>query len=218
MAELDSDFIARFFRDAAIRLEERRDELCQLDGFVGDGDHGTSMANGFAALTELVRGSSSHARGPAALLREAADRFLSHVGATVGPLYATGLLDTAQAMEKDAPWQVREFPRFMAGIARGIARRGKAGQGDKTMLDAWLPATRAAQASLARGASAAEAARDACEAAAEGARATASMIASRGRAARLKERSIGHRDPGAVSAAKIQGALAEAADATPEGH
>ena len=207
MAELDSDFIARFFRDAAIRLEERRDELCQLDGFVGDGDHGTSMANGFAALTELVRGSSSHARGPAALLREAADRFLSHVGATVGPLYATGLLDTAQAMEKDAPWQVREFPRFMAGIARGIARRGKAGQGDKTMLDAWLPATRAAQASLARGASAAE-----------GARATASMIASRGRAARLKERSIGHRDPGAVSAAIIIEALAETVEATPEAH
>ncbi len=218
MAELDSDFIARFFRDAAARLEERRDELCQLDGLVGDGDHGTSMANGFAALTELVRGSSSHARSPAALLHEAADRFLSHVGATVGPLYATGLLDTAQAMENDAPWQVREFPRFMAGLARGIARRGKAAQGDKTMLDAWLPATRAAEASLARGASTAEAARRASEAAIEGARATASMIASRGRAARLKERSIGHRDPGAVSASIIIEALAETIEATPEAH
>ena len=216
MAELDSDFIARFFRDAAARLEDRRDELCQLDGRVGDGDHGTSMANGFAALSDLVRGSSSHPRNPVPLLREAADRFLSHVGATVGPLYATALLDTAQAMQKDAPWEVREFPRFMASLARGIARRGKASPGDKTMLDAWLPATRAAEASIARGASPSEAARLASQAAAEGARATASMIASRGRAARLKERSIGHQDPGAVSAAIIIDALAATVEATPE--
>ncbi|AGY92634.1 hypothetical protein SPICUR_08530 [Spiribacter curvatus] len=216
MAELDSDFIARFFCEAAARLEEQRDELCQLDGLVGDGDHGTSMANGFAALAALVRGGSSHTKIPGALLREAADEFLSHVGATVGPLYATGLLDTSEAMGEGAPWELNEFPRLMACLTQGIARRGKAAEGDKTMLDAWLPATPAAEASLARGASAAEAALCAREAAAEGARATASMIASRGRAARLKERSIGYQDPGAVSASIVIEALVETIEATPE--
>ena len=200
MPEIGTQFLVGFFRDAADRLEENRARLCALDGEVGDGDHGTSMANGFAAVARMAPQSRTLAPDP--FLRAAASAFLSDVGATVGPLYASAFVEGAHACGEGNSSSVT-LDRLIAAFAEGIAARGKAGQGDKTMLDAWLPAVHAAQEAARGGAMPAEVARRAVEAGRRGAEATATMIASRGRAARLKERSLGHLDPGAVSAVLI---------------
>lgn len=205
MDRIDTSFITDFFFLASVRLEENRQTLCRLDGEIGDGDHGTSMANGFAAIEKVIRAQPDAA--PADMLRQAAHAFLAEVGATVGPLYASAFLEAATLFDGEQPLAMSEIGQVLSAFARGISKRGKAQPGDKTMLDVWLPAAQAAEraaraeqpltrlASLTRGA--ANAARDE----------TAAMMSTRGRAARLQERSIGHLDPGAVSAALIVDAI-----------
>lgn len=214
MAMLDTPFLLRFFAVAASRLEDARADLCALDGEIGDGDHGTSMANGFAAISALSRQPRVRDLNPGALMHEAAGAFLSDVGATVGPLYAGAMLQVAHMFGNKLALPLGEVDKLIASFAEGIAARGKARQGDKTMLDAWLPAAHAAQEAAHSGASPGEVLRRAQVAARDGSSATAAMIACRGRAAHLKERSIGHRDPGAVSATLIVEALALAYAAT----
>ncbi len=215
MEQIDTAFLARFFQAAAARLEAERDALCSLDGAIGDGDHGISMANGFAAVAALVRGGQPSQDDPAKLMRAAAAAFLGEVGATVGPLYATGMLDAADLFDARGPVPLEQAHLFLAALASGIARRGQAEPGDKTMLDAWLPAVQTAQTAADAGYPPAEALWSAVDAARKGATATATMIASRGRAKRLQARSLGHRDPGAVSATLILEALAQTAGTAP---
>ncbi len=207
---IDSAYVVRFFRLAADRLEEARQHLCALDGEVGDGDHGTSMANGFAAIAARLRAVGADDLPPDAVLREAAQAFLAEVGATVGPLYASALLSAARRLAQ-GPLDARDLALLLGDIADGIAQRGRSGPGDKTMIDAWRPAVQAAEEVAARGAGAPDIAQAAAAAARKGAEATATMIASRGRAARLKERALGHVDPGAASAAILIGVCAELA-------
>ena len=215
MDQIDTAFLARFFQAAAARLEAERDALCSLDGAIGDGDHGISMANGFAAVATLVRGGQRLQESPADLMRAAAAAFIGEVGATVGPLYATAMLDAAEMFDTRGSVPLSQAHLFLAALANGIARRGQAGPGDKTMLDAWLPAVQTAQSQGEAGKPPAEALWAAVEAARRGATATATMIASRGRAARLQARSLGHRDPGAVSATLILEAFAETVGPSP---
>lgn len=208
---IDTPYLVTFFRRVAQALEENRQHLCALDGEIGDGDHGSSMATGFAAITARLRAVQGDAPTPAALLREAAAAFLAEVGATVGPLYATAFLEGATLLDS-TPLPARQLGDLLAALSAGIARRGGAEVGDKTMLDAWIPAHRAAQAAAAAGHDAGDVARAAASAARSGADTTATMIASRGRASRLKERSLGHLDPGAVSAAIIIAVFADMPD------
>lgn len=217
MEKIDHAFLARFFQAAATRLETERDALCVLDGAIGDGDHGISMANGFAAVVALFRGGQPAQTDPAQLMRAAAAAFLGEVGATVGPLYATAMLDAADLFDARGPIPLEQAHLFLAALANGIARRGHAGPGDKTMLDAWLPAVQTAEAAAAAGHAPAEALASAVDAARKGANATATMIASRGRAKRLQARSLGHRDPGAVSATLILEAFAQTVGPPPSG-
>ncbi|WP_210879303.1 dihydroxyacetone kinase subunit DhaL [Roseovarius autotrophicus] len=207
MAQLDKQFIADVFHLATARLEDSRQMLCRLDGEIGDGDHGSSMANGFAAIDRVLR--SRPDAEPPEMLRLAAQAFLAEVGATVGPLYASAFLEVAALLDAKSPLPMCELGAVLSAFATGIAQRGKAQPGDKTMLDVWLPAAQSAQRaarddlSLARMAalirSAADTARDE----------TAALMSTRGRAARLQERSIGHLDPGAVSSAVIIGAICD---------
>lgn len=215
MEQIDTEFLTRFFQVAAARLEAERDALCSLDGAIGDGDHGISMANGFAAVAALVRRGQPPPNDPAELMRSAAAAFLGEVGATVGPLYATGMLDAADLFDARGPVPLEQAHLFLAALANGIARRGQAGPGDKTMLDAWLPAVQTAEAAAEAGHPPAEALWSAVDAARKGATATATMIASRGRAKRLQARSLGHRDPGAVSATLILEAFAQTVGPSP---
>ena len=210
MGMIDSALLSRFFRLDADTLEDARQYLCALDGEVGDGDHGTSMANGFSAITARLRVVAEDGLPPDALLREAAQAFLGEVGATVGPLYASAMLTAAKRFAETPP-ENRDLAMLLGGLVDGISQCGKAGVGDKTMLDAWYPAVQAARAAVSKSADFAVIAMAAANAAQKGADATASMIASRGRAARLKERSLGHVYPGAASAAILIGSFADLA-------
>jgi len=194
--DLDRAAMAAFLKRAAQRLEACRIELSTLDGEVGDGDHGASMADGFSAAATGFETEGDDLPGA---LRAAGQRFLSAVGATVGPLYATAFLEAAA---RSGPGSL-PAPTLIAAFDDGIARCGKAQPGDCTMRDVWFPAARSAvSGSMA----------EVLEAAGAGLEATRTMVAVKGRAARLGSRTLGRIDPGARSALVILEALARTLD------
>ncbi|MCX5514735.1 dihydroxyacetone kinase subunit L [Kaistia algarum] len=210
MVPLTADHITDLFRVIAARLMEARTELGVLDGVIGDADHGNSMAEGFAAI---VRASSDAAmRGAPAgdLFPVAAQSFLSAVGATTGPLYASAFLRAGKLYTGRIEIAPEAIPSLIPAFADGIRERGKAQPGDKTMLDVWAPAARAVQQAEARGLDPIACLDEAVNAAEDGREATRAMVASVGRAARLGERTLGHVDPGAASATIIIAALRDA--------
>jgi len=179
-------------------MDENRDALCALDGEIGDGDHGVAMALGFNAARDALADLEADAV-PTQVLNTAAKAFLSGVGASCGPLYATAMMRAAAVVKGQDVLSSEDGSKLIAAMAEGIAHRGKASVGDKTMLDVWHPAAEAA----AEGGW--PAAIKAAEDAAEG---TKMMQAKLGRAARLGERSLGHMDPGAASAVLVIKAMA----------
>ncbi|MEL7150643.1 MAG: dihydroxyacetone kinase subunit DhaL [Pseudomonadota bacterium] len=190
---------------AADAMDAARDELCVLDGEIGDADHGVAMAGGFGAIRAALEAMDDAA--PTDVFNTSAKAFLNAVGASSGPLYATAFMRAGASVKGKDNIGDEDAPTLVAAMAEGIAHRGKASRGDKTMLDAWGPASDAALAAAGRPASAVfHAAADAAEA---GAAATADMQAKLGRAARLGARSLGHKDPGAVSAFMLLRAMAK---------
>lgn len=177
-------------------MDENRDELCALDGEIGDADHGIAMSGGFGAVRQAV--SEMQGGTPTEVFNTAAKAFLNAVGASSGPLYATALMRAGASVKGKDVIEGGDIAGLVPAMAEGIAHRGKANVGDKTMLDAWQPAADAAQSAGGGPAAALASAADAAE---KGAEATADMLAQLGRSARLGERSLGHKDPGAVSAA-----------------
>ena len=139
----------------------------------------------------------------------AAKAFLNAVGGSTGPLYATAFMRAGAALKGKVPVGDEDVAGVIAAMAKGIADRGKASIGDKTMLDAWQPAAEAAVEAVAAGAALGDALTTAAEAADAGAQATREMTAKMGRAARLGDRSVGHIDPGAASAAMIVRVIAD---------
>lgn len=200
--------LVELFRAVAFRLAEARADLAALDGAIGDADHGTAMADGFAAVVRATA-EAAGAGAPAGDLFPIASRsFLNAVGATTGPLYASAFLRAGQAFAGMEVIPADRLAALVPAFAEGIAERGKAAPGDKTMIDAWGPAARAVTAE--EGDDPAKALSAAVRAAEEGRDSTRAMVASKGRAARLGERSRGHVDPGAASAALILAALRDA--------
>ncbi len=196
------------FDRVAAALEADRDRLCRLDGVIGDADHGIAMTLGFSAVIGALNGSGATSLDPAGVFNLAAKSFLNAVGASSGPLYATAFLRAGAAVKGR---QVLDRDAMVAAIhamAQGIQDRGKAQRGEKTMLDAWLPAAEAAEASRADDKDLHACVSAAALAAAGGAEATKAMVATKGRASRLGERALGHMDPGAASAATILRAMA----------
>lgn len=187
----------------AARLEQARDELCRLDGLIGDGDHGVAMAEGFSAAAKAASALDPGSTTLSDVLNASAKAFLNAVGASSGPLYATAFMRAAKAAGARASMPIQETPRLIVALADGVKTRGQAAIGDKTMLDAWGKAAEAAERGLAEGAPVRRILDQVRIAAREGAEATKSMTASKGRAARLGERALGHIDPGAASAALI---------------
>lgn len=180
------------FASLAARMQAERDALCALDGVIGDADHGIAMEQGMSAAhiaTKDVDGTLQD------IFNAAAKGFLNAVGASSGPLYATALLRAGKASGARSTMPRSELRAVIVAMRDGIAQRGKAEVGQKTMLDAWGPAADAA-ASGASPPAISEAAR-------KGAESTRDMVATLGRAARLGDRSLGHPDPGSVSAAMI---------------
>lgn len=211
---LDRSRLEAWLRLAASRLHEQRDTLVALDQAIGDGDHGTNMDRGFAAIVAKL--DSGDATGgpdedPAALLRLAGKTLVSTVGGASGPLYGTGFLKLAASVSGLTSLDGAAIVGALDAATIGIAAIGRSKQGEKTMLDALVPAVAAARSALEAGADVPAILAAARDAAADGAAATIPLIATKGRASYLGERSIGHQDPGATSAALILGALAEVA-------
>jgi dihydroxyacetone kinase-like protein len=180
------------FATFAARMTKERDALCALDGVIGDADHGIAMEQGMKAAADAVRPVDGTLQD---VFNAAAKGFLNAVGASSGPLYATAFLRAGKAAGPRTSMPRDELRTVIAAMRDGIMQRGKAEPGQKTMLDTWAPA-----------ADAADAGKDAvaiATAAQDGAISTNAMVATLGRAARLGERSLGHPDPGAVSAAML---------------
>lgn len=207
---LDITWAVDWVRRSAEAMSEHRVELINLDREIGDGDHGENMDRGFQAvlpkLDDLPAGST-----PSDVLKLLATTLISTVGGAAGPLYGTAYLKASGAVGGEVSLDSAAIVRLLEAGRDGIVMRGKAELGDKTMVDAWSPAVDAARAAAEGGAGAAETLRLAAEAAAAGSDATIPLVARKGRASYLGERSAGHRDPGAQSTTYLIEAAATAA-------
>ncbi|NKB79823.1 dihydroxyacetone kinase subunit L [Ochrobactrum daejeonense] len=186
--------------------------LSELDGVIGDGDHGITMEIGWKAVQHALEDEQGD-ETIEGICKRMAKAFLDAVGASSGPLYATAFLRAGTAVGNRLNLNGSGMVEWLAAASQGIRDRGRADPGDKTMIDAWVPAVEAATAAAKSGKTTLEvliAARDGAEA---GMKATAAMESRRGRSAKLGERSIGHIDPGAASTFVTLRAMAEALQA-----
>jgi dihydroxyacetone kinase-like protein len=187
-------------------LIEQRGYLTELDSAIGDGDHGTNLSRGAAATSSKVDLEKPEKLDQ--LFRLVGMTLISSVGGASGPLYGTFFLRMSLSVGARTELTAEQLAEALAAGLAGVVERGKPEAGDKTMFDAMEPAVRAFRTNIGRGV--AVAARAAADAAAAGRDATAAMLARKGRASYLGERSVGHIDPGAASTALMFGALAEA--------
>jgi phosphoenolpyruvate---glycerone phosphotransferase subunit DhaL len=197
--------LAGMFQRISVAIETEKNYLSALDGAIGDADHGITMALGFSAVNAELSKIDLDRTPPSDIFRTAASAFLDAVGASTGPLYASAFLRAAQVLEHRGNLSCEAQAAIVAAMAKGIAERGKGQRGDKTMLDAWIPAAEAAAQSENAGAT--RMWDNIVQAAEAGEQSTRSMVATRGRAARVGERSLGHIDPGAASAVIILHAM-----------
>lgn len=189
-----------------LRVEAEKDRLNELDGAIGDGDHGVTMTVAFRA----VRQSFGNLKDDVTIdqvFQTAGQAFLSTAGGAIGPLIGTMLTDTGKAFTGRVTFQAEEAVWMFEVMEQALVRIGKAQLGNKTMLDALHPAVVAAR--DAAGEDLIEVLRRAADAAAAGAQATSGMISRLGRSSRLGERTLGHEDAGANSIALILRGLEE---------
>ncbi|WP_159463659.1 dihydroxyacetone kinase subunit DhaL [Microbacterium paraoxydans] len=198
------DWVSRY-RDA---VTAQREWLTELDSAIGDADHGANMARGFAAVGEKL--STATPTTVDELLKSVGMTLVSSVGGASGPLYGTFFLRMGMSAGAVTTLDGPALAASLRAGLEGIVARGKPEAGDKTMFDAMAPAVDAFDAALAGGADPAEAARAAADAAATGRDATVPLVARKGRASYLGERSAGHLDPGAASTAILFETLAAA--------
>jgi phosphoenolpyruvate---glycerone phosphotransferase subunit DhaL len=204
---VDPEALDRWLRAFADAVRDAADELTALDSAIGDADHGANMRRGMTAVVGKLESASD--AGPAALLKSAGMTLVSTVGGASGPLYGTLFLRMATAAGDRGELDAAGFAAALRAGLDGVVARGKAAPGDKTMLDALVPAVDALDAQLAEGNGLRDALRAAADAADAGSDATIPLVARKGRASYLGERSAGHRDPGAASTALLVRAAAE---------
>lgn len=194
MATLVYDCIAGI----AEAVIQNKDFLTDLDREIGDADHGVNMARGFEAVLAKVPQDNADI---GAVLKKTGMTLLSTVGGASGPLYGTAYMEAGKIAAGKEKLEPGDFKDMLAAAIEGIKKRGKSVQGEKTMLDALIPALEEYTAKLEGGKSMQEALDAACEAARGGVEFTKTIRATKGRASYLGDRSIGHQDPGATSAA-----------------
>ncbi|MFJ9642055.1 dihydroxyacetone kinase subunit DhaL [Streptomyces sp. NPDC004244] len=195
----DADFFRRWMVATAEVVEREADRLTELDSPIGDADHGANLLRGFTAVREALE--VEQPGTPGAVLQLAGRTLISSVGGASGPLYGTLLRRTGKELGEAAEVSDDALRAALDAGVGAVAQLGGAQPGDKTMLDALVPGVAALSTSYPAAGAAAE----------EGARATVPMLARKGRARYVGERSIGHQDPGATSSALLLGALAEVA-------
>jgi dihydroxyacetone kinase-like protein len=209
-APVDAAFVRRWLDTAAAAVDRESARLTELDSPIGDADHGANMRRGFLAARTAVE--QEPPQTPGGVLVLVGRTLISTVGGASGPLYGTLLRRAGKELgeEEQAVPAARLRDALRAGVD-GVAALGGAVPGDKTMLDALLPALDALTGALDAGGGTADALAAAAAAADEGAKATTPLRARKGRASYLGERSVGHQDPGATSSALLIAALAETA-------
>jgi dihydroxyacetone kinase-like protein len=195
MTDFDRAALRRFIDLYAARLHERRDELTQLDSAIGDADHGVNMDRGFTAVTGKLADLDAPDLGTVA--KTVGMTLISTVGGAAGPLYGTFFLRLATALGDAEAVDATGFGAALRAGLEGVVARGKAVLDDKTMVDAMSPAVDAFDASAGEGL--AEALAAAARAGAAGRDRVTPLVARKGRASYLGERSANHQDPGATS-------------------
>jgi dihydroxyacetone kinase-like protein len=198
------DSTLRWMSAFAEEMAEHRQELVRLDTAIGDGDHGTNMNRGMQKAMEKLGGAQP--ADPGAVLKTVAMTLISSVGGAAGPLYGTLMLQMGNAMAGQDDVDLAGFAAAWQKALEGVRARGKAEPGDKTMVDALTPAVEA----LEQASDLDDGLKAAVQAAEQGMNATTPLVARKGRASYLGDRSAGHQDPGATSTYYLFKSAAEA--------
>ncbi|WP_100489341.1 dihydroxyacetone kinase subunit DhaL [Sporolactobacillus pectinivorans] len=192
---------------AADIIEENKQHLTELDGAIGDGDHGINMSRGFSFVKKTL--SEGGFETVADLFKKCGMDLVAHVGGASGPLFGTAFLKASMVLKDKTEVSASDYLSILKASVEGIKMRGKSDAGEKTMLDALIPAYEAGAEVEKQEKSAQEVLKAVKAAAAKGAEDTEALVAKKGRASYLGERSIGHQDPGAASTALILGAVSD---------
>jgi dihydroxyacetone kinase-like protein len=194
---ISRDALVTWIEAYAAALKANKDYLTQLDSAIGDADHGTNMDRGFSAVLTKLPGVADKDIG--SVLKTVGMTLVSTVGGAGGPLYGTFFMQMGTTTTGKMELTLADWAAALGAAVGGVIMRGKANLGDKTMVDALSPALEALKAAAAEGASLPVALRRSAEAAEQGMLATIPLVARKGRASYLGERSAGHQDPGATS-------------------
>jgi phosphoenolpyruvate---glycerone phosphotransferase subunit DhaL len=205
---MDLTQLTAWIREFARVIGENAQLLTDLDAAIGDADHGINMERGVTAVIGALEEAAP--ADMSALCKQVGMTLVKSVGGASGPLYGTFFLRMAGALGPGDGVDAAGFAKALRAGVEGVVQRGRAEAGDKTMFDALAPALDALDAALVSGAGLAAALADATVAAEKGRDATESMVARKGRASYLGQRSVGHVDPGATSAAMLIAAAAAA--------
>jgi dihydroxyacetone kinase-like protein len=190
-------------------IRENKEHLTELDAAIGDADHGINMDRGFKTVLKKLPGAEDKDAGT--ILKTTGMALVSSVGGAGGPLYGTAFMQAGMAVAGKYELEAEDILAALDGALKGVIMRGKANLEDKTMVDAITPAVNAMRQALENGADTAEALEQATAAAEKGMKDTIPMLAKKGRASYLGERSIGHQDPGATSSYLLIRTMAEVA-------
>jgi len=209
MPNIDGKKIIQTLLHVAAKVESNKDYLCELDGAVGDGDHGVSMTIGMRAVTRAMKDLPDSVL-PADVFQSAADAYADGVGATIGPLYEAAFAAAAKAAHgKSDLNHVEDWALVYEAMAQSVKTLGQAELGDKTMLDSFFPAVEHIRNLASQNSSLNDALSSTGQVALAAAISTKELVPKRGRAARLGDRAVGHQDAGATSLAIVLQGFAE---------
>ena len=203
---MEKEEIIAVLRAMSRRMEELKDYLTELDNVIADGDHGINMARGFAAVEKKLPELAEKDVGT--VLKTVGLTLVSAVGGSAGPLYGTAFLKSGLVMSGKAEISLDDFLACLKVSIEGVQQRGRAVRGEKTMLDAMIPAAEAMSAARASGGDTKTVLAEGIAAARAGIEYTKTIVATKGRASYIGERSLGHPDPGATSATFLLEAIA----------
>ena len=208
--ELNTNEFIQIILSICDNVEKEKDYLSELDRATGDGDHGVTMSIGWNAVKEKITTLEDNLTFDK-ICMQIASSFLSAVGASAGPLYATALMRGGAKLKDLSVINSSDIADFFEAAANGIKDRGKANLGDKTMLDVWLPTAKKIKETSKNTEDIIEILEKGSQAANESMLSTKEMLSKKGRSSKLGERSKGHIDPGAASSALIFRTFHEAA-------
>lgn len=197
MTDMDTGKLIEALHKIAEKIEAEKDFLTELDNVIGDGDHGINLSRGFSEVEKKLDGLAD--KEPSEVFKSVGMTLVSTVGGASGPLYGTGFMKLGMALKGKEEIGMADFLEAFQAAIDGIQMRGKSAKGEKTMLDAMIPAKEAMQEKWGSDQEVKAAFEAGIQAAKEGVEYTKTIAATKGRASYLGERSIGHQDPGATS-------------------